>query len=568
MEQQLSPGTYLHHGKYKIVKELGHGGFGITYLAIDTENHTEIAIKEYFPKLWCHRNEGSTSISITHNENKDLFLKGKERFIREAKNLNKLSHPDIVKVYGAFEENKTAYYVMEYIKGITLAKKVENNGKMPTKDAILIMDQLCDAVTYIHSKNMTHYDLKPQNIMIRELNRLPVIIDFGLSKQFDSQGDATSTMMFAHSDGYSPIELYSSSIQDGTFSPSTDVYSLAAIMYFMLRGQRPPEAARLNGMSLPSSNIPKYVYDVISKGMSFSKNSRYQTVSRFKADLDKAEQGINPFPLDDSTTFGTTTVSTGTGGGNNNTNQGNGTKQPSGLGGSTPSESPQEESFFKKYWWLFGLATIVALAIIIGNLNGSVDSSNSDSTEIEINPSNPEPEPFTVTDPQVISTYATRSFSLSGYNYKENFNLRADNGTLYVSSVENGRPKTNQFRYNTNVDAEKILDQFEGMANFWAATYVSPYIINENGFYSDQVMESTLNFLKKAMDFMSTNKGDCPSAYSALQSWRRQFSAIHKDWYDEDSPSAQKWDQWENELDKLKYAMNDHPIKPKDIYGL
>ena len=352
MAQILTNNTTLHHGKYRIIRELGQGGFGVTYLAMDTEHKTQVAIKEYFPKIWCHRESGSTSITITHDEYQDLVMKGKQRFLKEAKNLNKLNSPDkndIVKVYSAFEENHTVYYVMEYIPGVTLAKKVKDVGKLNVRDAVLIMDQLCDAVSYIHSKRMTHYDLKPQNIIIRESNGRPVIIDFGLSKQYDSKGEATSSMMFAHSDGYSPIELYGSTLNDNVFSPQTDVYSLGAIMYFMLRGIRPPEASTLINHPLPSDNIAPDVYEVICKAMGYSKASRYPTVIEFKNDLDKAAKGINPFPTGEDTVIGNTTTY-GSSTSNNGSNE------------SGPAE--EKDSIFKKYWWIIGLAAVVALAII------------------------------------------------------------------------------------------------------------------------------------------------------------------------------------------------------------
>lgn len=558
MAQILTNNTPLHHGKYRIIRELGQGGFGVTYLAIDTEHKTQVAIKEYFPKIWCRRESGSTSITITHDEYQDLVMKGKQRFLKEAKNLNKLNSPDkndIVKVYSAFEENHTAYYVMEYIPGTTLAKKVESVGKMNVKEAVIIMDQLCDAVSYIHSKRMTHYDLKPQNIIIRESNGRPVIIDFGLSKQYDSKGDATSSMMFAHSDGYSPIELYGSTLNDNVFSPQTDVYSLGAIMYFMLRGIRPPEASTLINHPLPSDNIPPYVYEVICKAMGYSKASRYPTVVAFKNDLDKAAKGINPFPTGEDTVIGNTTTY-----GSSTSNKG------SNESGSTE----EKDSIFKKYWWILGLAAVVALAIIFSRKD--YERAPDSGPEVEIIPANDTVVAVetqdTITIVPLISTQATRNFSLSGYNYNEKFNLKAEDGILYVNSVRNGEKINEQFNYNKNVDAEKILDQFEGMANFWAATFVAPFVINDDGFYSEEVMESTLKFLKNGMEYMSTGKGNCPTAYASLKSWYNQFNAIHKDWLREDSPSSQKWAQWENDLEMLNFGMNENPIKPKDIYGL
>lgn len=569
MSQELQYGTRLFHNKYSIIKILGSGGFGITYLANDTERNYYVAIKEYFPKTWCSRKQGSTVISVTHDENKDLVLKGKKRFIKEASNLKKLNNPNIVKVYGEFEENGTAYFVMEYIEGETLAQRIARKGPMNPADAVRLMDRLCDTVAYIHSRNMTHFDLKPQNIMLRANNDHPVIIDFGLSKQYDTDGGATSSMMFAHSEGYSAIELYGSSIGENVFSPQTDIYSLGAILYFMLKGVRPPEALRLQDISLPSANIPSYLYLVIKKAMAFSKKDRYSRVDLFKTDIDKAVKGIDPFSGNEETELGpkTTTNTNVSSPSFNGTTYGNGTSQ------NGSPDTGNKESILQKYWWILVLAAIIVCGIIFArgdfsnndNQNMGIDQ-NSQQAETSVEEITIDNEP--VIETPKISTFATRSFSLSGYNYKEKFDLKAENGILYVNSVENGQSKSDQFKYNSNVDAEKILDQFQGMANFWAATYVAPFIINDVGFYSEPIMNSTLKFLKTAMDFMDSNKGDCPTAYSALKSWHSQFFALHKDWLKEDSPSGQKWDQWESELEMLNYGMNENPIKPKDIYGL
>lgn len=564
MAQELAQHTSLHYGKYKILRVLGYGGFGITYLALDTEYNKKVAIKEYFPKIWCHRNNNSTTISITHDEYKDFVLKGKQRFLKEAKNLNKLNNPDIVKVYSAFEENHTAYYVMEYIEGITLAKKIESKGKLNPHDAIHIMDQLCAAVDYIHSLNMTHYDLKPQNIMIRENNGKPVIIDFGLSKQYDHNGDATSTMMFAHSAGYSGIELYGNSLTENIFSPQTDVYSLGAIMYFMLKGQKPPEATVLQNTLLPSTGLSEYVYEVIRKAMAYSRNNRYSNVSLFINDLDKAVKGINPL-IDDETSFGTTTQV------GDNTNYANNRETQSSRNYNSAKRSDSNSrNGIKNNLGIIILAFAVIAGIIIwlfvDNNKSAEPISEKGKGEgiVEVTVKNPIQEIPKITETPKIQTYAERKFTLSGYGYNEQYSLKADNGILYVSSIENGQRKSDQFKYKSNVDAEKILDQFEGLANFWAAAIVGEYIINDNGFYSEEIMKSTLNFLKQSMNYMSSNKGDCPAAYQGAKKRYDMLRKIHKDWQN----SSSFKEEWESEIEQIIWGMGESPITAKDISGL
>lgn len=558
MPQGLKIGSLLDHGKYRIEKVLGQGGFGITYLALDTNTHSELAIKEYFPKIYCHRAHGSTKVRITHNENSELVAKGRDRFLKEAKNLKKLDNSDIVKAYATFEENQTAYYVMEYINGEPLQRMFENKGVASIELVVRIMDQLCYAVSYIHSKKITHYDLKPQNILIRASNGRPVIIDFGLSKQFDSKGGAESSLMYAYSDGYSPIELYGQTYNENVFSPQTDVYSLGGILYFMLTGQRPPGASLLQNTSLPQANISAYIYKVLQKAMSYNKTERYDNVIAFKKDFDIAAKGEDPFPINEDTDLIHIN-------GNPKTDDLKVTPVKP-QEGEDNSNNHGSENIIRQYWWLIVLVIIAAVVIKF-----SVDDNKENTDIVVVTDTSPKPDqppaPTAVREPDIspaISTYATRNFTLRGYNYTEKFNLRADNGVLYVSSNENGHVKSDNFKYTPNIDAEKILDQFEGLANFWAACNVGEYIINDNGFYSEEVMNSTLNFLKKSMEYMSVKKGNCPAAYEGAKSRYDMLRAIHKDW--ENSPSFK--DEWEQEIEMIIYGMGENPITAKDILGL
>ena len=289
MAQALREGSLLHHGKYRIIKILGQGGFGITYLAEDLELNYLVAIKEYFPTSLCNREANSNTVQTTHDSNLNLVLKGKERFIKEARNLHRLNNPDIVKVYSAFEENRTAYYVMEFIEGISLFHFVQQRGRLTEHEAIRFIERIGKAVSFIHSNKFTHYDLKPQNVMVRNLDHNPILIDFGLSKQFDDKGDATSTMMYAHSDGYSPIELYNREMGMSSFSPQTDIYSLGAILYFLLTGTKPPSATQIleNGLTVPEY-ISMSLSSVIKTAMAPFRRNRFQTVNEFLRSVSNA----------------------------------------------------------------------------------------------------------------------------------------------------------------------------------------------------------------------------------------------------------------------------------------
>lgn len=286
---KLSQGTFLQSGKYRIIRVLGQGGFGITYLAENTLLEKNVAIKEFFPKDFCGRDNTSHITPGTQN-NADTIEKLKSRFLKEAKNIAKLDHPGIVKIYDIFEEKNTAYYVMDYIEGENLNDMVKRNGPLPEQKAVEYIIKVGEALEYIHSKQMTHFDVKPANIVVRSNEDQPILIDFGLSKQYDNHGDATSTLMQAVSHGYSPIELYNSG-SITTFSPQTDVYSLAATLYFLLTGMVPPNASQLIDEQLwfPSS-FPEKLKGSIVKTMTASRRNRTENVASFINELNDSSQ--------------------------------------------------------------------------------------------------------------------------------------------------------------------------------------------------------------------------------------------------------------------------------------
>lgn len=277
---RLTKGTELQNGKYRIVRVLGQGGFGITYLAENIYFDKKVAIKEFFPKDFCGR-DNTSHLTLGTQNNAETVAKLKDRFLKEAKNIAKLDHPGIIKIHDIFEENNTAYYVMDYIEGENLNEMVKRDGPLSEAKAVEYIRKVGDALDYIHSRNMTHFDVKPANIMVRRSDDQPILIDFGLSKQYDAHGDATSTLMQGVSQGYSPIELYNPG-SVSSFSPQTDVYSLGATLYYLLTGIVPPLASEIleNGITIPS-NISESNANAIKNAMSVSRAKRPQNVSSF-----------------------------------------------------------------------------------------------------------------------------------------------------------------------------------------------------------------------------------------------------------------------------------------------
>ncbi len=283
--QALKPGTLLHHGIYKIDRIIGQGGFGITYLATDTGLHRHVAIKEFFPKDFCDRDNDTSHVTPGTQNTAELVSRLKAKFLKEARNISKLRNPSIISIYAAFETNNTAYYVMEYIEGVTLSEMVKQSGPLSEEKALRYIEKIGNALEYVHDKKINHLDVKPANIIVRTSDDEPILIDFGLSKQYDLTGHQTSTTPTGISHGFAPMEQYNAG-GVSEFSPQTDIYSLAATLYYLLTGSIPPPAPRLIEDELPfPDNISPYIVRAISKAMSSGRKKRHDTVKDFLADL-------------------------------------------------------------------------------------------------------------------------------------------------------------------------------------------------------------------------------------------------------------------------------------------
>lgn len=297
----LAIGTILHGEAYdyKIMDVLGQGTFGITYKAKvemkgalgRLDSNMYVAVKEFFMKEVNGRENSSVTSGSTSNGG--LFYYYRDKFEREARNLSTLSHPNIVKVLEAFHANGTTYYSMEYIDGISLDKKIAQSpqGRMPLTEAIETLKQISAAIAFMHSRNMLHLDVKPGNVMMRK-DGTAVLIDFGLSKQYTSDGEPeSSTKVGAGTPGYAPIEQ--ASYHEGKGFPTMmDVYALGGTLFKMLTGQRPPEASEIlnEGFSTDSLRqlfIPDNIVNSISKAMAPLKKDRWQTVDEFVKHLDE-----------------------------------------------------------------------------------------------------------------------------------------------------------------------------------------------------------------------------------------------------------------------------------------
>lgn len=288
----LQPGTLLKSDSitYRIERLLGSGGFGITYLASasvqvgNISTRAYFAIKEHFVDSDCERATGDSHNVLCSAPARQRVTNSRKDFVAEAMRLKKvgIAHPNIVRVNEIFEANDTAYYVMEYLDGQTLRAYVNKNGALTPDQLHTLMAPLTQAISYLHQNNMTHLDIKPDNVMLvtdDEGKFRPVLIDFGLSKHYDSSGKPTSTInTLGCSDGYAPAEQYAGIT---TFQPTADIYALAATTWFCLTGKDPKRSVDLNEGELADTlpaGTPDAVVDFVRQG-TLPRAKRLQSLS-------------------------------------------------------------------------------------------------------------------------------------------------------------------------------------------------------------------------------------------------------------------------------------------------
>lgn len=236
----LPVGTMLCHGKYRIVRHLGSGGFGNTYEAVATAFDEKVAIKELFIKGTCGRAADSREVSISLEENQRTFEQQKRKFRKEAQRLHALHNPHIVHVHDLFDDCGTSYYVMDYVDGESLSERLRRTGKPVGEKEVMeqMLPQLLDALATVHAQGIWHLDIKPGNILTDGKGGV-VLIDFGASKQMHTpDGQSQSTSALTCTPGYAPTEQMDGNV--GNFGPWTDLYSLGATLYHLLTLHRPP----------------------------------------------------------------------------------------------------------------------------------------------------------------------------------------------------------------------------------------------------------------------------------------------------------------------------------------
>ena len=285
-QNMLQVGTVLH-GTYKIESYLASGGFGNTYLAKNIEFDETYAIKEFFVKGVCQRDGNSTTICVSNAENTNSFEQQREKFKKEARRLRSLSNPHIVKVYDLFEENGTAYYVMDYVDGENLSARLKRTNAPLAESAVRnYLNQILDGLEAIHNKGMFHLDIKPANIMV-DSHDVVKLIDFGASKQQSTVGGATMSTGISYTNGYAPSEQMAQSYDK--FGPWTDFYALGATMYKLLTNQDPPSVTDLSEdetedkhLALPMPNVSEEMKKLVVWMMQVNRLKRPKNVGEIR----------------------------------------------------------------------------------------------------------------------------------------------------------------------------------------------------------------------------------------------------------------------------------------------
>lgn len=278
----LLPGVMLGN-RFEVGTVLGLGGFGITYRAWDTKLDRVVAVKEYYPSGMVNRIPGEKEVIIYSGNKEREFQAGKSRFLDEAQNMAKFNQqPNIVNVIDYFQENNTAYIIMEFLDGVSFKEYIsQHGGKVDIDMGVSVVIEVANALKIIHKHKIIHRDVSPDNIFMCSDGRIK-LIDFGAARF--SAGESEKTMSVILKPGYAPPEQYRNKSRQG---PWTDIYALGAVLYRALTGKMPDESVNrvekdeLIEPKVLNADIPDYLNDSIMRAMALDQNLRFQSMDQF-----------------------------------------------------------------------------------------------------------------------------------------------------------------------------------------------------------------------------------------------------------------------------------------------
>lgn len=289
----IIPGMVIN-GKYIVGRAIGYGGFGVTYIGMDQVLNKKVAIKEYLPGEFSTRVPGQTEVSVFSGEKEEQFQKGVDKFVDEAKRLAKFQNLEhIVQIYDAFQENGTAYIVMEYLEGETLKEKLQREGKVSVEEAIRLVVPVAKALNEVHKESIIHRDIAPDNLFITKDGNVK-LLDFGAARTA-TVGRSRSLSVIVKM-GFAPPEQYQSK---GNQGPWTDVYALAATIYRMITGVEPQDSMEreakdeLKPPSKMGVKISQGMENALMNAMQLEVSDRTRTMEQFVRELEREDTKRN-----------------------------------------------------------------------------------------------------------------------------------------------------------------------------------------------------------------------------------------------------------------------------------
>jgi serine/threonine protein kinase len=292
----LPIGTRL--GEFEIIGVVGEGGFGIVYLVLDHSLGRRVALKEYMPSALAARG-GGAQVSVKSSRHRETFELGLKSFVNEARLLAQFDHPSLVKVYRFWEGNGTAYMVMPFYEGTTLRERLHAMGSPPDESWLMgLLAPLTEALQVIHAEQCYHRDIAPDNIILLEGSGRPVLLDFGAARRVI--GDMTQALTVILKPGYAPLEQYAEvpGLKQG---PWTDVYALAAVVYFAIVGRTPPPAVgrSMHDQYEPLSQLAAGRYSLrltqaVDRALRVMPKERTASIAEFRAQLGLAAAAPEP----------------------------------------------------------------------------------------------------------------------------------------------------------------------------------------------------------------------------------------------------------------------------------
>jgi serine/threonine protein kinase len=292
----LPPGTRL--GEFEITELVGEGGFGLVYAAHDHSLQRRVALKEYMPSSLAAR-AGGSQVQVKSQRHRETFEAGLKSFINEARLLASFDHPSLVKVYRFWEANGTAYMVMPFLDGLTLKDVLRQMGSPPDEAWLRnVLGPLTEALLVIHAEQCYHRDIAPDNVMLMPGGNRWLLLDFGAARRVI--GDMTQALTVILKPGYAPVEQYAE-IPGMKQGPWTDVYALAAVVYFAIMGRTPPPSVGrlLNDTYVPLVQAAAGRYSerflaAIDRALAVRPEERTQSIGEFRSDLGLGDPGFVP----------------------------------------------------------------------------------------------------------------------------------------------------------------------------------------------------------------------------------------------------------------------------------